>query len=148
MLQDAGIGGATAEALAPFADTGAPTAEELRAEFATVAPAVRRALTPEDIGSEGVGSFFEGLFTRAVRVEPVDGLVEPGDPAIDPTAAIARDLAVDDLPGAYAAWQALPEAARAVSQDFADRLAARITAGDAARAAVDQARTALAPQAQ
>jgi hypothetical protein len=147
-LRAAGIDGAIAEDLAPFAETGAPTAEELRAEFATVAPEIRRALTPEDIGSDGVGSFFEGLFSRAVRVEPVDGLEEPGDPAIDPTAAIVRALAVDDLQAAYAAWQALPEAARAVSQDFADRLAARISAGDAARAAVDQARAALAPQAQ
>ncbi|WP_349370472.1 hypothetical protein [Salinarimonas sp.] len=145
-LQAAGVEDAILEDLAVFAETGAPTAETLRADFAAVAPDIRRALTPEDPTQDGVGSFFEGLFSRAVRVEPVDGLEAPGDPAIDPVADVVRALAVGDLEAAHAALQALPEDARAVSQAFGDRLAARIAAGEAARAAMDRAQAALAPQ--
>jgi hypothetical protein len=145
-LQAAGVDEGTLEALSVFAQTGAPTAEALRADFAAVAPDVRRALTPEDPTQDGVGSFFEGLFARAVRVEPVEGLEAPGDPAIDPVADVVRALAIGDLEAALAAWQALPEDARAVSQGFGERLAARLAAAEAARAAMDQAQAALAPQ--
>lgn len=147
-LAEAGVSQETYAALEPFAETGAPTAETLRAAYVEVSPEIRRALTPEDAG-DGVGSFFEGLFARAVRVEPVEGLEQPpGEPVIDPTADVARALTIGDLPAAFSSWQALPERARAVSQDFGDLLAARIAAGDAARDAVDEARAALSPQAQ
>ncbi|MGP9820977.1 hypothetical protein ACTZWW_13255 [Salinarimonas sp. NSM] len=147
-LRETGIDEAIVADLAPFAETGAPTADALRAAFAEAGPLVRRALTPEDPTQDGVGSFFEGLFARAVRVEPVEGLEAPGEPALDPTATVARALALGELEAALAAWRELPEAGRAASQDFADLLAARIAAGEAARAAVEAASAALAPQAQ
>ncbi|WP_372425424.1 hypothetical protein [Salinarimonas chemoclinalis] len=147
-LRETGIDEGIVADLAPFAETGAPTAEELRATFAEAGPQVRRALTPEDPTQDGVGSFFEGLFARAVRVEPVEGLEAPGEPALDPTANVARALALGEFEAALAAWRELPEAGRAASQDFADLLAARIAAGEAARAAVEAASAALAPQAQ
>ncbi|MGJ3264880.1 MAG: hypothetical protein ACFE0R_16770, partial [Salinarimonas sp.] len=147
-LQATGIDEAIVADLAPFADTGAPTAEELRAAFAEVGPQVRRALTPEDPTQDGVGSFFEGLFARAVRVEPVEGVEAPGAPALDPTATVARALALGELAAALAAWRELPEAGQAASQDFADLLGARTAAGGAAREPVGAAGAARAPQAQ
>jgi hypothetical protein len=112
----------TRAALAPFAETGVPSAQTLSRELAAVIPAARAAadVKPPE------GGFLERLSANAerlVRVRPVGDA--QGD---DPAAVLARlDAAAAraDIPAALAEAGKLPPAARAPLEPWIKRAQAR-----------------------
>jgi hypothetical protein len=118
-------------ALEPFAASGAPTGPQMAAEFDKVLPKVQAAAEPASTAG-GVGGVFQRFAARAVTVRPA-GEAGPA-PEGTPASRVQDALTRGDFAGALTAWQSLPEPARAVSGDFADRLRQRIAAGEAARA--------------
>lgn len=130
------------EALRPFAETGAPTAYALSREWAEIMPQLRRGEAPGE-PQEGVTGFLQGVFSRAVTVEPAEELDRPTGPARDHYATVGQALARGDIPAALAAWRDLPEQSRTRASDFGARLEARVAAEEAARTIAGAARAAL-----
>lgn len=124
--------------LKPLATEGAPTPAALAAAFAPLA--VKLASVPEPPPSAGWVDRLTAWAGRVVKVRPVGNVAgdDPGAIGARTEAALRRG----DLAAAQAALAALPAASRPTVQSFADRLAARIAAGQAAdslvAAAVDQ----------
>ena len=130
------------EVMRPFAETGAPTAYTLARDWSEMMPQLRRGEAPGE-PQEGVTGFLQGVFSRAVTVEPAEELDRPTGPARDNYATVGQALARGDIPAALAAWRALPDQSRARSSDFGARLEARIAAEEAARTIAGAARAAL-----
>ncbi|MFN3689287.1 MAG: hypothetical protein ACK4UM_20890, partial [Salinarimonas sp.] len=130
------------EALRPFAETGAPTPYTLARDWAEMMPLLRRGEAPGE-PQEGVAGFFQGVFSRAVTVEPAEELDRPTGPPRDNYATVGQALARGDVPVALEAWRALPDQSRARSSEFGARLEARIAAEEAARTIAGAARAAL-----
>ena len=124
--------------LKPLAAEGAPTPVALASAFAPLA--VKLATVPEPPPSAGWADRLTAWANRVVKVRPVGNAA--GD---DPAAIGARTEAAlrrGDLAAAQTALSSLPAPSRSTVQSFADRLAARVAAGQAAdslvAAAVDQ----------
>jgi hypothetical protein len=152
VLRRTGADAGRVQAVAPFADSGAPSAAALAAEFRPVAeriasasrtpPAVRDA---QGNAQEGTGGDWTGnlmrLADRLVTVRPT------GEAAPDAVKAaldrVETALRGGDLRRALDAYEALPEAAKTASQDFGQRLRTRVAAEEAARALAGDAFAAL-----
>ncbi len=122
------------EPLRAFAAKGAATSAALGREFAALEPKLRSEAPAAS------GSILDRLAQSAgalVRVRPVG---EPsGDSPSDVTARIERALASHDVAGALVAWDKLPEGAKAVSSDWAQRARARLACEQALRAIMSDA---------
>lgn len=127
-LRGAGVEPARLAALEPFAQTGAPTGPALRGEFAPVADRIRRETRPE---ATGVKDRFWRMLDHVVKVQPIGEAGTEGVPGL--LARIDAALAAGAFKDAAAAWDALPEPARRISEDFGRRLKQRAAADEAAR---------------
>lgn len=116
-------------ALSPFAEKGAPTAAQLKADFAPAAKRIR-ALEAGDSG-DLAQHLMKGA-SKLVRVRPSGAPSGEAQSVEDKVVHIDAALAHGDLPQAEALFAALPEAARNEAKDFGAALRARV---DAARAA-------------
>ena len=83
--------------------------------------------------------------SQLVRVRPVGESL--GEDAASLMARIETSLAQGSIAQAYAAWQKLPDAAKAASRSFGDMAQKRIAAEQAARALADSAMQALTSKA-
>lgn len=116
-------------AISPFAEKGAPTAAQLKADFAPAAKRIR-ALEAGDSG-DLAQHLMKGA-SKLVRVRPSGAPSGEAQSVDDKVVHIDAALAHGDLAQAEALFAALPEAARNEAKDFGAALRARI---DAARAA-------------
>jgi hypothetical protein len=113
-------------ALKADAARGVASDDELKRRFADLTGAILSASAPKQ---EGVVNRLIANARSLVEIRPA-GPVE-GDTPQAIVSRIEADLDSGTLEAALAEWQALPEAARAASQDWADRLKARIAADKA-----------------
>ncbi len=116
--------------LSPLSEKGAPTAAQLKAEFA---PAAKRIRTLE--GAHGTGDFTEHLMqgaSKLVRVRPSGQSPATAQTLEEKVAKIEAALTHGDVYGAGAAFSALPEAAQGEAKEFGEALRARVDAGRAA----------------
>lgn len=132
-----------AESLRPFAETGLPTRTALAEQFPDVA---REMLLAINVGSQDAG-VLDRLMSSALSVVTVrpTGNVEGGTPV----ARIARMEArinEGDLAAALTEWEALPEPAKAVSQDYAEQLRGRAEADQITDAALTSASEAISAE--
>ena len=127
---------AQAAALAPFAETGAPTTAQLANAFQPVAEQIaakRRSQRAKNAAE--TGDFRTKLLSMAdgiVQVRKVDAPAAP-EASDDPEAKVQAALDRGDLPAASAAFAALPSEARDQAGDFAGKLKARAAADEAMR---------------
>ena len=134
-----------AAALAPFAETGAPTAGQLADAFRPITERIaakRRAARAQNAAE--TGDFRAKLLSMAdglVQVRKVDAPLP--EAAADPEGRVQAALDRGDLQAASAAFAALPAEARGEAGDFGPRLAARAQAGEAMRALLADAFKAL-----
>lgn len=116
-------------AISPFAEKGAPTAAQLKADFA---PAAKRIRAVEAGDSGDLAQHLMKGASKLVRVRPSGAPSGEAQSVDDKVAHIDAALAHGDLAQASALFAALPEAAQNEAKDFGAALRARI---DAARAA-------------
>ncbi|GLS20909.1 hypothetical protein GCM10007874_39260 [Labrys miyagiensis] len=108
--------GGNAEALAPLASlaqTGTPSVEALAGSYEAVKPQIVAALTPKPADPPPDASMLDRLtssLSGIVTTTP-EGDVPAGDPGW-PAQKVADALHKGDLPGAIAAFKAMPEAAQ------------------------------------
>jgi hypothetical protein len=115
--------------LEPFAQQGAPTAEALARSFEPVETAILR----ESRGpAEGWTDRLLRLADRVVTVRPVNEPGSTGIPAL--VARIRQALERGDVVEAAAAWDALPEPSRRLSEEWGRQVKAVAEAHQAARA--------------
>ena len=141
------------DALAPFADKGAPTAAGLAAEFRRISEKIaeaKRAAQAKAVAETGnVGDRLMSMASSLVQVKRVEGPAAGGAPSAagseSSTAQVQAALDRGDLAAAAKAYAALPEEARAQGGDFGARLSARAEAGRAAQALLADAFTGLPP---
>ncbi|MWV25367.1 translation initiation factor 2 [Methylobacterium sp. 2A] len=136
---------AQAKALAPFAQTGAPTAGQLADEFRPIAEriAAKRRAQQTKAAAE-TGDFRAKLLSMAdglVQVRKVD--TPAPESATQPETKVQAALDRGDLPAAEAAFAALPADARDEAGDFGAKLKARAEAEQAARTLIGNAFQAL-----
>lgn len=125
----------TVQALAGIAKAGVPSRVDLARDFAPVADEILGAIHAPAEGE----SWTDRLLSSAsslVKVRPI-GNVE-GDTPEALVARIEDKLRNGDLKGAHLEWQALPEVGKAASQDFAEKLDARLKAEEAVSQALAQ----------
>ncbi len=116
-------------ALSPLAEKGAPTAAQLKADFAIAAKRIR-ALEGGDSG-DLAQHLMKGA-SKLVRVRPSGAPTSEAQTVDERVAQIDAALANGDLAQAAALFAALPEAAQNEAKDFGAALRARIEAGRAA----------------
>ncbi|MGO4706719.1 COG4223 family protein [Microvirga sp. 2MCAF38] len=117
-------------ALAPFARDGAPTAASLARSFRPLATTILQ----DTRGASGTwGDRALRLLDRVVTIRAVDTPDATGVPSL--VTRIEEALAQGDVRKAVAAWEAMPEPARRLSEDWG-RLAKQRVAADAAAQAV------------
>ena len=141
------------DALAPFADKGAPTAAGLAAEFRRISDKIaeaKRAAQAKAVAETGnVGDRLMSMASSLVQVKRVEGPAAGVTPSAagseSSTAQVQAALDRGDLAAAAKAYAALPEEARAQGGDFGARLSARAEAGRAAQALLADAFTGLPP---
>ena len=141
------------DALAPFADKGAPTAAGLAAEFRRISEKIadaKRAAQAKAVAETGnVGDRLMSMASSLVQVKRVEGPASGGAPSSTgseaSTAQVQAALDRGDLAEAAKAYAALPEEARALGGDFGARLSARAEAGRAAQGLLADAFTGLPP---
>ena len=110
--------------LTAYADTGVPTLATLQDRFEAVADEMRAAIAPAPADDSLTARLLAGA-RGAVQVRRSG----EGDNGIeDDIAAIDNAITTGDLTGADAAWQALPDPAKAASSGWHDDLTARLTA--------------------
>lgn len=122
-----------ADMLRQQADSGVATVEDLREQFSRMADDIIRQGQPQ---ADGVVSQLLSNARSLVRVRPA-GPVE-GDDIVAVVSRIEDSLARDDLGGALAEWQDLPEPARRISGDWAQAVEQRLAA-DRAMADIEAA---------
>jgi hypothetical protein len=135
-----------AASLAPFAETGAPTAGQLADEFRPIAEkiAAKRQAQRAKNAAE-TGDFRSKLLSMAdglVQVRKVDAPAAP-EASADPEGKVQAALDRGDLPSASAAFAALPAEARDQAGDFGAKLKARADAEEAVRTLLASAFKAL-----
>lgn len=129
---------AQATALAPFAETGAPTTAQLANAFRPVAEQVaakRRSQLARSAAE--TGDFRTKLLSMAdglVQVRKVDAPAAAPEASDEPEAKVQAALDRGDLPAASAAFAALPPEMRDQAGDFAAKLKGRAAADEAVRA--------------
>jgi hypothetical protein len=139
-LSSRGADKAKLDALAPFAASGVPTPAALDKQFAAARPAIFA--THSEPKPDG---FFARIVQDAghlVRIHKVGDTKGTDLPA--QVARIDAALGANHLDEALREWNALPAAAQAKSQAFADTLRHRIAAVEAAKAVEADALAALA----
>ncbi|KAB0266424.1 COG4223 family protein [Microvirga brassicacearum] len=142
-LRTNGADAARLAALEPFAEKGAPTATALARSFEPLGAAILR----DDRAA--AGSFTDRLLRMADRVVTIRPVDEPG--AKDVPSLIARieqALERGNVQEAVAAWEALPEPARRLSDEWAARAKARASADASAQAIANDAVAVLTRPAQ
>lgn len=125
----------TVQALSGIAAAGVSSRVDLARDFAPVADEILDAIHAPAEGE----SWSDRLLNSAsslVKVRPIGNV--DGDTPEALVARIEDKLKNGDLKGAHLEWQALPEVGKAASQDFADRLDARIKAEEAVSQALAQ----------
>jgi hypothetical protein len=132
-----------AESLRPFAETGLPTRTTLAEQFPDVA---REMLLAINVGSQDAG-VLDRLMSSALSVVTVrpTGNVEGGTPVARIARMEAR-ISEGDLAAALTEWEALPEPAKAVSQDYAEQLRGRAEADQITDAALTSASEAISAE--
>jgi hypothetical protein len=130
-------------ALEPFAASGVPTEAALSHELSDLLPAMIDATGANAVHAEGFLDRLQANARKLVRVQPV------GEPAGgDPSAVIARievKVARNDLAGVEREVASLPSKARALTQAWSKKVAARQTALAAARKIAADSAAALGP---
>ncbi|TLG76870.1 hypothetical protein [Methylocystis sp. B8] len=117
-------------ALTPFAEKGAPTATQLKADFA---PAAKRIRALESGDSGDLAQHLMKGASKLVRVRPSGQAPTTEAQTVEEKVAhIEAALDHGDLAQANALFSALPEAAQNEAKDFGATLRARIDAGKAA----------------
>ena len=138
-------GSARLDALAPFADAGAPTTAQLAAEFRPVAEkaaAARRASEARSVAESGdIKAKLLSMADSIVQVRRVDAPpASGGRPAgEDPVEKLQAALDRGALQDAVTAFEALPQEAKAEAGPFGEKLKARNAAAQAARALLSDA---------
>jgi len=128
-VKKAGADLARVAALEPFAGQGAPTAEALAQGFEPLETAILR----ESRGP--AESWSDRLLRMADRVVTVKSVNEPGSTGAPALAArIRQALERGDIVEAAAAWDALPEPSRRLSEDWGRQVKAVAEAHRAAQA--------------
>ncbi len=128
-VKKAGAEAGRVAALEPFAQQGAPTAEALARSFGPVETAILR----ESRGpAEGWTDRLLRMADRVVTVKPVDEPGSTGVPAL--VARIRQALERGDVVEAAAAWDALPEPSRRLSEAWGRQVKAVAEAHQAAQA--------------
>ncbi|QRM29782.1 COG4223 family protein [Microvirga sp. VF16] len=128
-VKKAGAEASRVAPLEPFAQQGAPTAESLARSFEPVETAILR----ESRGP--TNSWTDRLLRmadRVVTVKPVNEAGSTGVPAL--TARIRQALEHGDVVEAAAAWDALPEPSRRLSEEWGRQVKAVAAAHQAAQA--------------
>lgn len=120
---------AALSALSPFAEKGAPTAAQLKADFA---PAAKRIRVLENGDSGDLAQHLMKGASKLVRVRPSGAPSSEALSVDDKVVHIDAALAHGDLAQASALFAALPEAAQNEAKDFGAALHARIEAARAA----------------
>ncbi|RNJ51437.1 COG4223 family protein [Methylocystis hirsuta] len=117
-------------ALSPLAEKGAPTAAQLKADFA---PAAKRIHALESGASGDLTEHLMKGASKLVRVRPSGQAPTTEAQTVEEKVAhIEAALAHGDLAQASAVFAALPEAAQNEAKDFGATLRARVDAGRAA----------------
>ncbi|WP_206454650.1 COG4223 family protein [Aurantimonas marina] len=132
---------AATEDLRAFAADGVPSKQTLAVEWTAVDEKIAESLRPALPDAPVQEQLLSGL-RSLVQVRPTGEAAATGE---GPDAALARlDAAIKggDLAAWQSEWQALPQAAKDVSEDFASRVAARLTAD---RVVAEALSSALAP---
>lgn len=133
------------DALAPFAEAGAPTTAQLAAEFRPVAEkaaAARRASEARSVAESGdIKAKLLSMADSIVQVRRVDAPpASGGRPAgEDPVEKLQAALDRGALQDAVTAFEALPQEAKAEAGPFGEKLKARNAAAQAARALLSDA---------
>lgn len=140
-LKSLGASAAQAAALAPFAGGGAPSVRALADEFRALAPKLAQAQQPEGPQASLLDRALGGL-KQLVRIRPLGEA--RGEGAATLIARIEDALSRGSLAEATAAFDRLPEPLRGVGASWRQRAQARIDAGAAAQAMLDDATRALA----
>lgn len=140
---------AQAQALAPFAETGAPTAAQLTDDFRPVAESIAAKRQAQRAKSAAeTGDFRTKLLSMAdglVQVRKADAPAPA--PSDAPEAKVQAALDRGDLPAASAAFAALTPEVREQAGDFGAKLKARADAETAVRTLLDGAFKSLPTQA-
>lgn len=125
-----GADAAALAALTPFADKGAPTAAQLKADFV---PAAKRIHALEGGDSGDIAQHLMKGASKLVRVRPSGQAPSAEAQTVEEKVAhIEAALNHGDLAQANAIFATLPEAAQNEAKDFGATLRARIDAGRAA----------------
>jgi hypothetical protein len=145
----AGIGG-QADALAPLtslAETGVPSIETLAADFDALKPQIVAALTPKPSPPPPDAGVMDRLMSSLGHVVVVtrEGDGSPGDPAA-PAQKVSDTLHRGDLPGAVAAFKAMPEPAQQAGAAWLSQASQALGALDAIKAETDAALQKLSSQ--
>ncbi|MGD9658072.1 MAG: COG4223 family protein [Methylocystis sp.] len=127
-------------ALSPFAEKGAPTAVQLKADFA---PAAKRIHALEAGDSGDLAHHLMKGASKLVRVRPSGAPTGEARTVEEKVAHIDAALAHGDLAQAAALFATLPEAAQNEAKEFGATLRARIEAGQAAESLLHGAIAAL-----
>ncbi|MCJ2108756.1 translation initiation factor 2 [Methylobacterium sp. E-041] len=132
------------DALAPFADKGAPTADQLAAAFRPIADkvaAARKAAAAKEVAANGdLKSRFLSIADSIVQVRKVDAPPAAEEAAAsDPTAKVQAALDRGALIEASQAYEAMPQDLKAQAGDFGATLKARAQAAQAAQALLSDA---------
>ncbi|WP_246691540.1 hypothetical protein [Methylobacterium sp. WL12] len=131
------------DALAPFADKGAPTADQLAAEFRPItdkAAAARKAAASKDVAANGdLKSRFLSIADSIVQVRKVDAPQTAEAADTDPVAKVQAALDSGALLEASQAYAAMPQDLKAQAGGFGATLTARAAAAQAAQALLSDA---------
>lgn len=137
-LRNAETDPARLQTLEPFAQQGAPTTAELAQDFKPLGERILQQERPAD------ATWTDRLMRMAdkvVTVRPVDAPDAAGVTGL--VGKIEQALARGDVAAAVAAWDALPEPARRLSEEWGRQTKARAQADAAAQAIVSDAIAAL-----
>ena len=131
------------DALAPFSDKGAPTADQLAATFRPIADkasAARKAAASKDVAANGdLKSRFLSIADSIVQVRKVDAPPAADAADADPAAKVQAALDRGALTEASQAYAAMPQDLKAQAGGFGATLTQRAAAAQAARALLSDA---------
>jgi hypothetical protein len=140
--------GASPERLAALRETtnsGLASTKALTQSWQQSSRAVLDSLQDKSSADGTIMDRLKASAAQLVRVRPVGDTL--GEDAASLMARIDASLAQGAVAQAYAAWQKLPEAAKAASKNFGDLAQKRMAAEQAARALADSALQALTTKA-
>lgn len=130
-------------AVAVFADAGAPSARALAAEFRTIAEraaASRKVAQARSVAETGdIGQRLMSMADSIVQVRRVDAPAADKASTADPLAEVQAALDRGAVVQAAKAFAAVPEPSRAEAGEFGTKLASRAAAGEAAQGLLSDA---------